>query len=42
MTRSLAVGPGGTRVRFRLRFLLLEDEGDAPRRPAPVHGVEVR
>ena len=39
MTRSLAVDLGGTHVRFRLRFLLLEDEDDARRRPAPVHIV---
>ena len=42
MMRSLAVGPGGIHARFRLRFLLLEDEDDARRRPAPVHIVEVR
>ena len=36
MTRSLAVDLGGTHVRFRL----VEDEGDAPRRQRPVHVVE--
>ena len=38
MMRSLAVDLGGTHVRFRL----VEDEGDAPRRPRPVHVVETR
>ena len=38
MTRSLAVDLGGTHVRFRL----VEDEGDARRRPLPVHVVETR
>ena len=38
MTRSLAVDPGGTHVRFRL----VEDEDGARRRQASVRVVEVR
>ena len=41
MTRSLAVGPGGTHVRFRL-LADGEDGDDARRRPEPAHVVNMR